>query len=161
SPAMAETVRDATLEDVWACDATTYSSSRYAGPQYLLVGDAGSFVDPLSSFGVKKALASAWVAATVVNTCLTHPELERQALDFYTAGERDLYAQHASQSRTFAREAAARYPDAFWIERASAAVDEPVRPLERYRPSDVQAALRDIQSREDVELTLDERVTFE
>ena len=31
----------------------------------LLVGDAASAIDPLSSFGVKKALASAWLAAVV------------------------------------------------------------------------------------------------
>src|SRR5207237_411899 len=45
-------LRDASLERVWACDASTYASDTYAGPQFLLVGDAGSFIDPLSSYGV-------------------------------------------------------------------------------------------------------------
>src|SRR5206468_265543 len=57
----------ANLEHTWACDAALYSSNRYAGPRFLLVGDAGSFIDPLSSFGIKKALASAWLASIVVN----------------------------------------------------------------------------------------------
>lgn len=35
---------------VSACDASLYSSRRYADSQFLLVGDAGSFIDPLSSW---------------------------------------------------------------------------------------------------------------
>src|SRR5262249_47619054 len=54
----------------WGCDATPYSASRVSDDGLLLVGDAASFVDPLSSFGVKKALASAWLAAVVVHTAL-------------------------------------------------------------------------------------------
>ena len=60
------------LRHVWACDASLYSAHTYADAsrQSLLVGDAGAFIDPLSSFGVKKALASAWIAAVVVHTSL-------------------------------------------------------------------------------------------
>ena len=39
-----------------------------ASDLHLLAGDAGSFIDPLSSAGVKKALASAWLAAVAVST---------------------------------------------------------------------------------------------
>jgi flavin-dependent dehydrogenase len=56
----------ATLGRVWACDASLYSSQLYAGPQFLLVGDAASCIEPLSSFGVKKAPASAWVGAVQI-----------------------------------------------------------------------------------------------
>lgn len=59
----------------WSCDASLYTAHCFAGPQFLLVGDAASFIDPLSSYGVKKALASAWLGAVTVNTCLKHPEL--------------------------------------------------------------------------------------
>ena len=45
-------------------------AARVAGDGVLLVGDAASFVDPLSSFGVKKALASAWLASVAVHTAL-------------------------------------------------------------------------------------------
>src|SRR5579864_1874210 len=76
------------LERVWACDASTYTASDYAGERFLLVGDAGSFIDPLSSFGVKKAMASAWIAAVVVNTCLAHDERRRDALTFFSSWER-------------------------------------------------------------------------
>ena len=61
--ALRQRLDGAVLRHEWACDASLYFSGAYAGPQFLLVGDAGSFIDPLSSFGVKKALASAWLAA--------------------------------------------------------------------------------------------------
>ena len=61
---------------------------RYAGPRFLLAGDAGSFIDPLSSFGVKKALASAWLGAIVVHTRLAHADRETLASDFFSDWER-------------------------------------------------------------------------
>ena len=44
-----------------ACPASLYGARRYGATGWLLLGDAGSFIDPLSSYGVKKALASAWL----------------------------------------------------------------------------------------------------
>ena len=38
------------------------AARRYGAAGWLLLGAAGSFIDPLSSYGVKKALASAWMA---------------------------------------------------------------------------------------------------
>ena len=58
----------ASLDRVWACDASLFSADQCAGSQFLLVGDATSAIDPLSSFGIKKALASAWVGAVAVRT---------------------------------------------------------------------------------------------
>jgi len=55
--------RAALVEGPWGADASPYSAERVHDEQILLVGDAASFVDPLSSFGVKKALASAWLAS--------------------------------------------------------------------------------------------------
>src|SRR3954453_22820892 len=39
--AFARVLDTAALNDVWSCDASTYSSRAFAGPHYLLVGDAG------------------------------------------------------------------------------------------------------------------------
>jgi flavin-dependent dehydrogenase len=80
---------DATLEDgPWGADASGYDASRYAGPGFLLVGDAASFIDPLSSFGVKKALASAWVAAVATHTSISRPAMSDDALRFHDRRER-------------------------------------------------------------------------
>src|SRR5262249_36288198 len=66
-------------------DASMYSACRYVDGSVLLVGDAGSFIDPLSSAGVKKALASGWLAAVAVHTALVHPEMRSHALEFFNA----------------------------------------------------------------------------
>ena len=108
----------ATLRHDWACDASLYSSELYAGPQFLLVGDAGSFIDPLSSFGVKKALASAWLAAVVGHTSLLYPDRQTVARDFFSNWERGVYATHLRRSRDFARAALTEHRHAFWAARA-------------------------------------------
>src|SRR6185503_12360267 len=55
---MSALIRDAKLcDEPWARDASPYTAERFGEMGLLLVGDAASFVDPLSSFGVKKALA--------------------------------------------------------------------------------------------------------
>jgi len=116
-------VGDAILERTFACDASTYSSMKYAGSRFLLAGDAGSFIDPLSSFGVKKALASAWLAAVAVHTSLTHPDRQAVALEFFGEREREMQQTHAARSREFARQAYARHRSAFWERRCAGAPD--------------------------------------
>jgi hypothetical protein len=108
----------ATLRQVWACDASMYDASSYAGPGFLLVGDAGSFIDPLSSFGVKKALASAWLAAIAVHTSVIDPQRQAMAWEFFGRWERQAYAGHRRRTRELAREAYAQHPHAFWAARA-------------------------------------------
>jgi len=44
-------------------DATLYTARQFAGERFLLMGDAGLFVDPLSSEGVQTAMASAITGA--------------------------------------------------------------------------------------------------
>src|SRR6185369_12243561 len=85
----------------WACDASLYHSEAYAGPQFFLVGDAGSFIDPLSSFGVKKALASAWLAAVAAHTSLLDSGRQNVARDFFSNWERSIYTTHLRRSRDF------------------------------------------------------------
>lgn len=81
----------APVADAWALTASMYTSSEFALGRALLVGDAASFADPMSSFGVKKALASAWLAAVTVNTAIRTPELAGAAAGFYGDRERAMY----------------------------------------------------------------------
>jgi flavin-dependent dehydrogenase len=155
-------IEGAALQRVWACDASLYSSAQYGGSQYLLIGDAGSFIDPLSSFGVKKALASAWLGAIAVHTSLTHPDRHEVALEFFSQWERDIYADNLDRSRAFARAAQARHPHAFWTSRAAAgtAVDGR-RDRGDARHPDVQAAFDRFKHAASVHLTLAADVRFE
>jgi flavin-dependent dehydrogenase len=107
----------------WGCDASLYSARCFAADNFLLVGDAASFIDPLSSFGVKKAMASAWVAAVAINTSLTRSELRGVALDFYSDRERQVFAGYLRQSEAYCRQAALQYPNRFWLERSNSADD--------------------------------------
>jgi flavin-dependent dehydrogenase len=72
----------------FARDASSYSAGRFGDDGVLLVGDAGSFVDPLSSFGIKKALSSAWLASVAVHTAISEETMGRHALDLFEQRER-------------------------------------------------------------------------
>jgi len=104
-------------------DASTYGAYEYVGDGWLLVGDAASFIDPLSSAGVKKALASAWLAAVAVHTALRTPSMREPALRFYAAREREIERHYAAESRAFLASAARGHDRPFWSERA----DDPGR----------------------------------
>jgi flavin-dependent dehydrogenase len=67
----------------------------------LLVGDAASTIDPLSSQGVEKALASAEVAAVAVHTALLHPEHRAAAFAAHAQWERGLWHAHARVAAAF------------------------------------------------------------
>ena len=116
----------------WGCDASVYDAHAYRAPGMLLVGDAGSFIDPLSSYGVKKALASGWLAAVVVHTALTDPALAGVALDLFDEREREMHAALERQSAEFFAEAAGRHDHPFWTDRAEAGMPEaaPLAPPE-------------------------------
>jgi flavin-dependent dehydrogenase len=152
----------ATLQRVWACDASLYSSTQYGGSQFLLIGDAGSFIDPLSSFGVKKALASAWLGAIAVHTSLAHPDRHEVALEFFSHWERDVYADNLDRSREFARASQARHPHAFWTSRAAAGAEaDDRRDRGEARDRDVQAVFDRFKQASSVQLTLAPDVRFE
>jgi 2-polyprenyl-6-methoxyphenol hydroxylase-like FAD-dependent oxidoreductase len=99
-------------------DATPYRARAYAGDQWLLVGDAGSFVDPLSSAGVKKALASAWLAAVAVNTAVKTPSMRADAFAFFSEREDEIERHLLRESRRFLAGAAAAHDRPFWDERS-------------------------------------------
>jgi flavin-dependent dehydrogenase len=171
APQTAALVDRAALQRVWACDGSLYSSSSYAASAALLAGDAGSFIDPLSSFGVKKALASAWLGAVAIHTALAHPERHDVALAFFSDFERRVYATHLERSRAFAREAYAEHATAFWAARAAAigeaaaANADALDPEPAYgdvaRDPDVQRALARFREAEHLDLAMSERVRFE
>jgi flavin-dependent dehydrogenase len=116
--AMAALVRAATLVDGPAgWDASMYCSMRYADGNVLLVGDAGSFIDPLSSAGVKKALASGWLAAVAVHTSLRRPAMRDVALTFFDAREAEVYAWMRGLIGRVLADAAASHAHAFWTDR--------------------------------------------
>lgn len=100
-------------------DASTYDAAEYAGDGWMLVGDAGSFIDPLSSAGVKKALASGWLAAIVVNTCVNTPSMRAAALEFFSARETEIQHHYAAESRAFLTAAARGHDRPFWANRAA------------------------------------------
>jgi flavin-dependent dehydrogenase len=155
--------RGASLERVWACDASLYSASTYAGPRFLLIGDAGSFIDPLSSFGIKKALASAWLGAIVAHTRLLDPSRERMACDFFSDWERRVYATHLRRSREFARAACLEHESPFWAARAAATIDEPAdrEPADVTGEADVRRAFDGFKAASMIDLRLADNVRFE
>ena len=104
--------------EAWACSASMYSASRYTDGRILLVGDAASFLDPVSSFGVKKALASAWRAAVVVHTSLVKPEMEAPSVQLHEGRERRVYASYSEQSAEVFRAAGRDHRHAFWETRS-------------------------------------------
>ena len=155
-------VSSATLDRVWACDASLFSAHQYAGSQFLLVGDAASCIDPLSSFGVKKALASAWVGAVAVHTCLAHPDRQRIALEFFTNWERQVYCSNLRRSVEFARDACGRHPHPFWAERAEVHVDAATEDLDEeilFRMPDVRLAFERLKESAAIEFALSEDVS--
>ncbi len=128
----------------WGCDASLYHATTSGGPGVLLVGDAASFIDPLSSYGVKKALASAWLAAVVVHTSLTNSTLAAVALDLFNRRERDIHAAATRQSAQFFAEAATRHHHPFWTGRAGmAGIDEPADGQDTAPDIDINALRRD------------------
>ncbi len=64
---------EATGNFSYACDHTH-------GSNYLLLGDAYTFIDPMFSSGVMLAMNSGFVGADTVDTCLRHPQQAAIAL---------------------------------------------------------------------------------
>lgn len=76
-----------------------YAPSSYAGDRWLLVGDAGSFLDPVFSTGVLTALESGLEAAEAIESALATGDLSAGA---YATFER-LQRQRFERFRRFAR----------------------------------------------------------
>jgi flavin-dependent dehydrogenase len=125
------------ITEPWGCDASLYTCERAVESRALLVGDAASFIEPLSSAGVKKALASAWRAAIVANTILSKPEMLDVAAAFHNRRERWLYDESVKRTRAFFTQTAEVYDHPFWSTRASY---YPAEDLQREAPTDDEIA---------------------
>ncbi|MEY2341760.1 NAD(P)/FAD-dependent oxidoreductase [Acidithiobacillus sp. IBUN Pt1247-S3] len=91
SPEIAERLQDATMVGkVTATGNYSYKSSVTSGPNFLMVGDASSFIDPVFSTGVYLAMRGGFSAAEAVDTCLRYPERSKKALKRY-----DVSIRHA------------------------------------------------------------------
>ncbi len=67
----------------------SYVCSRLTGPRWIMVGDAGAFVDPIFSTGVYLAMRAAERSAELVDRVLDEPRAERRLQRGY---EREVWA---------------------------------------------------------------------
>jgi flavin-dependent dehydrogenase len=80
-PALAERLAGATLaSEVEATGNFSYACDRTHGPNYLLIGDAFAFIDPVFSSGVMLAMQGGFIGADTVDTCLREPKRAAAAL---------------------------------------------------------------------------------
>lgn len=145
----------------WGADASLYGASRHSGPGFLLVGDAATFIDPLSSFGVKKALTSGWLAGIVISSILDSPSMGPAAREFFEARERQVANSFQRQAARYAEDAGARHP--FWQARAAVGEiegdGEVADPAVLAGDSSVVAALRELQQRPSLAVSQGDEVT--
>jgi flavin-dependent dehydrogenase len=80
-PALAERLKDARLvSPVTATGNFSYWSERSSGRNYIMLGDAFAFIDPVFSSGVFLAMNSAFAGADAVDACLKNPQQAARAL---------------------------------------------------------------------------------
>jgi flavin-dependent dehydrogenase len=80
-PALAARLRDAKLcSPVTATGNYSYAVKHATGSNYLLLGDAFTFIDPVFSTGVLYAMQSAFAGADTVTACLENPRHAPRAL---------------------------------------------------------------------------------
>ena len=79
----------------------SYTSDRLVGENFILVGDAACFIDPLFSSGVHLALSSAVLAAAYVTSALRQPDLREPAAAVYSQLYRQQYHQFREMAALF------------------------------------------------------------
>ena len=80
-PPLAERLKDSRLiNEVEATGNFSYVSERNHGANYVLLGDAYAFIDPVFSSGVLLAMNSGILATDAIDTCLKRPEQSAAAL---------------------------------------------------------------------------------
>ena len=75
---------------------------------------------------MKKALASAWLAAVAVNTAIKTPSLRAEAFQFFSAREEEIEQHLSRESRRFLAGAATGHHHPFWDERSDDSEGETV-----------------------------------
>jgi flavin-dependent dehydrogenase len=150
------------IDGPWGADASLYSTSQYSGPGFLLVGDAASFIDPLSSFGVKKALASGWLAAITANTILKTPAMADEARAFYERHERGVVESFRQQTAQFAAETANADQHPFWEARVQMSSEANFSVMDQGESGEIrlraQSALADLRRRSEINLERGDQV---
>jgi 2-polyprenyl-6-methoxyphenol hydroxylase-like FAD-dependent oxidoreductase len=85
-PALGERLKNAELTGTAIATGNySYRATRMAGKNYILLGDAFTFIDPVFSTGVYLAMRSAFLGADAVSTCLHHPRNASRALHRFDA----------------------------------------------------------------------------
>jgi flavin-dependent dehydrogenase len=85
-PALAERLTDAKLlGPVTGAGNYSYRADQTTGENFILLGDAFAFIDPVFSAGVFLAMNSAFMGAETVETCLDHPKRAARALRRFDA----------------------------------------------------------------------------
>ncbi len=85
-PALAMRLADAQLiTEVEATGNFSYVAERNHGPNYLLLGDAYAFIDPVFSSGVMLAMNSGVIGAAAIDACLKDPAAAPAALKRFDA----------------------------------------------------------------------------
>jgi hypothetical protein len=80
-PALAQRLQGAELvTPVEATGNFSYTCDRTHGANWLLLGDAYAFIDPVFSSGVMLAMQSAFAGAAAADACLRHPDQAAAAL---------------------------------------------------------------------------------
>jgi flavin-dependent dehydrogenase len=88
-PKLADRLRDAKLvSPVTATGNYSYAAERAAGRNYLMIGDAFAFIDPVFSSGVYFAMHTAFEGARTVETCLDRPREAARAMKAFDASTR-------------------------------------------------------------------------
>ena len=81
APRLQDRLREAKLvSEVSATGNYSYDVTRAAGRNYILIGDACTFIDPVFSTGVLLAMQSGFRGADTVETCLDRPRRAAAAL---------------------------------------------------------------------------------
>ena len=118
APNVSRLVSGASLQGpIRGIDATPYEASRFCGSDFLLAGDAASFLDPLSAHGVHKAMDGALLAAVSAHTILERPERARDAAEFYNHRESSIYRITAERLRALYLQEARFEARPFWRKR--------------------------------------------
>jgi flavin-dependent dehydrogenase len=151
TPAIHELTEGAAFEgQVRAEQDYSYVSDRFAGPGYMMIGDAACFLDPLLSTGVHLAQYSAMNAAASIISVTQGKVAESEALMFFEGVYRRAYTRMlVLVSRMYERYQG--QDDYFWS--AQKLVHEDTRHAEPVRDfTDMIAGMTDIREVADVNI---------
>jgi flavin-dependent dehydrogenase len=88
-PEIADRLKDAELSgEVTATGNYSYGAKSVSGRNFILVGDACAFIDPVFSTGVYLAMTTAFWGADAVEACLRAPQRSTRVLKRYDAATR-------------------------------------------------------------------------